>query len=306
VFAWLGLASSIHAQQTKESLKYYYVDACIVSLDAKQSLASYQDHGRVSGAPGSTIGNSTPTTTIGIELNVESGRFLADVTMTNKQKPEKPTKKRVDLTNLRPTSIEIETGKDGRTYQLNLVPTIKSAQLTPKSFRTATNELYRLQFHSSQVTLNDRQYVGNMLASDADYFNVEICGLASIEFSLKHLKNAKPWGTLSDGQITIANPDGNSIVISNVTNGPGERLVSGGPYTVWVRWNKPQATVEEYRTALKAQREMLAKQILPGASDETKASILARIDKELAREPSPWIIGCGAHDVQKKELSPDE
>src|SRR6478735_5157974 len=104
VFAWLGLASSIHAQQTKESLKYYYVDACIVSLDAKQSLASYQDHGRVSGAPGSTIGNSTPTTTIGIELNVESGRFLADVTMTNKQKPEKPTKKRVDLTNLRPTS----------------------------------------------------------------------------------------------------------------------------------------------------------------------------------------------------------
>ena len=68
---------------------------------------------------------------IRIELNVESGRFLADVTMTNDKKPDDKKKQRVDLTNLRPTSIEIETDKDGRTYQLNLVPTIKTSRSRP-------------------------------------------------------------------------------------------------------------------------------------------------------------------------------
>ena len=119
--------------------------------------------------------------------------------------------------------------------------------------------MYALRFHASRVTLNDKQFIGNMMASDSDYFNVDICGLASIEFSLRHLKDAKPWGTLSDGEIRIANPDGRFITISNVTNGPDDQFISGGPYTVWVRWNKPQATVDEYRAALKAQRESTGK-----------------------------------------------
>src|SRR6185295_3963252 len=51
-------------EQSKDPFNYYYVDAHIVSLDAKQSLASFKNGGHVSGTPGTTIGNSTPTTGI--------------------------------------------------------------------------------------------------------------------------------------------------------------------------------------------------------------------------------------------------
>src|SRR6185369_10123061 len=197
-----------------------------------------------------------------------------------------------------PTSIEIETDKNGRTYQLNLVPTIKSVSLASKPFHTVTDEMYTLRFHSSRVTLNDKHFIGNMMATDSDYFNVEICGFASIEFSLRHLTDAKPWGILSNGEIRIANPDGRFFTISNVTNGPDDKFVSGGPYTVWVRWNKPQTTIDEYRSALKAQREVLTKDTSARLPADTKSSVLARIDQELARGPGPWIIGCGAHELR--------
>jgi hypothetical protein len=308
LFAIAGLCfatSPCRAEQPKKSL-YYYVDAYLVSLDAKQSLASYKDEGHVSGTPGATIGNSTPNVEINIELNVQSGRFLADIATTNQKKPDDKKKQRIDLTNLRPTSIEIETDKNGRTYQLNLVPTIKNASLAAKPFHTVTDGMYGLRFHASRVTLNDKRFIGDMLASDSDYFNMEICGFASIEFSLRHLKDAKPWGTLSNGEIRIANPDGRFLTISNVTNGPADQFMSGGPYTVWVRWNKPQATIDEYRDALKGQREILAKDAPAGVSADTKSIALARIDQELAREPGPWVIGCGAHDLRKTEFIRDE
>ena len=91
----------------------------------------------------------------------------------------------------------------------------------------------------------------------------------------------------TDGEIRIANPDGRFITISNVTNGPDDQFISGGPYTVWVRWNKPHATIDEYRSGLKAQRELLAKNAPAGLSTDTKSMVVARIDQELAREPGP-------------------
>ena len=105
--------------------------------------------------------------------------------------------------------------------------------------------------------LNDKQYIGRMLASDAEMLWIDICGVAHIEFSLHKLKGAEPWGRLQNGQITIANPDGTTIEIGNVTNGSEDRVVEGGPYTVWVRWEKPTATVEEFRAAMNTQREQL-------------------------------------------------
>jgi hypothetical protein len=178
-------------------------------------------------------------------------------------------------------------------------------RLVPKSFEEVANDQYQLKFHASRITLNNKEYIGNMLATGADYFSVEICGVASLEFSLRHLKDAKPWGALTDGQITITNPDGTSIAISNVTNGKDDRLIVGGPYTVWVRWNKPRSTVDEYRTALKTWRDELAKGTTTSAAD-TKADAIARIDQELARKPGPWVVGCGAHDLRKREIVQDE
>ena len=289
------------AEQPKESFNSYYVEANLVSLDAKQSLASYKGGGQLSGSPGSRLGTSTPTKDIEIDLSVESRRLIANLTLTNDKNAADKKTQRIDLTNLRPASIEVDTDKDGRTYYLNLVPTVRTTQIAPKSFQTAANELYRLRFHSSQVMLNNKQNIGDMMASDADYFNLEIVGLASIEFSLRHLKDAKPWGTLYNGRIQIAKPGGDFITISNVTNGPDNRLVSGGPYTVWVRWNKSQGTVEEFRGALKAQRALLAGENSDGGPNDTKALHLARIDEVIANLSGPWVAGCGAHDLHKSE-----
>ena len=294
------------AEQPKESFNSYYVEANLVSLDAKQSLASYKGGGELSGSPGSRLGSSTPTKKIDIDLSVESGRLLADLTLTNEKDAADKKTQRIDLTNLRPASIEVDTDKEGRIYYLNLVPTVKSTRIVAKSFQTAANELYRLRFHSSQIMLNNKQNIGDMMATDADYFNLEIVGLASIEFSLRHLKDAKPWGTLYNGRIQIAKPGGDFITISNVTNGPDNRIVSGGPYTVWVRWNKSQSTVEEFRGALKAQRELLVSEKSDGAPNDTRSLHLARIDEIIANLSGPWVAGCGAHDLQKSEYIREE
>ena len=145
-----------------------------------------------------------------------------------------------------------------------------------------------------------------MLASDSQVFKIEVCGFASLEFSLRHLKGAEPWGRLQNGQITFSNPDGTSIEIGNVTNGAGDHLVAGGPYTVWVRWKKPQQTVAEYRAALSQYRDQLKDGTTKNGATDTTTGALATIDQELAREPGPWVTECSAYDLPTKEFVDDE
>ena len=38
--------------------------------------------------------------------------------------------------------------------------------------------------------------------------------------------------------------------ITNVKNGANAVVLPGGPYVVWVRWNKPTQSLEEYRQEL--------------------------------------------------------
>jgi hypothetical protein len=310
---WLALtAVSIAANSADgrdaETYRYYHVDAAVISLAADHSLASYRGHGGGSGTPGATLGYSTPNSDISIELLVENSQFFADVeTRDSKQSGEgTPKTQRVDLTELRPTSVDLGADKDGRAYQLNLVPSVKSVRTSPKPFREVADDLYRLQFHSSRIILNDKKYVGRMLASDAEKFSIEICGVANIEFSLHHLKESQPWGRLERGQITISNPDGTTIEIQNVTNGPDNRLIEGGPCTVWVRWNKPQSSVEEYQAMLKTQREELKKAAAEAGAGSTAADALATIENELEREPGPWVVACGACGITKSEIVKDE
>jgi hypothetical protein len=307
VCAMVNATFAEEQEKEREPYRYYYVEAAVVSLDANQSLASYRSHGGGSGAPGATLGYSVVGKDIEIVLLVESDHFYADITTRNSDaKESEPAKEqRVDLTSLQPTSIDLGADKQGRTRRLNLSPSVKTVRLTAKPFADAANDLYRLRFHGSRIVLNDKQYIGNMRASDAELFSVEICGVASLEFSLHHLKDAKPWGRLQDGQITFSNPDGTSIEIGNVTNGGDDRVVSGGPYVVWVRWNKPQQTVEEFQTELKAQREQLKTAAVDGAGGTT-AEALAIIDRELAREPGPWVTSCGACGVRKADVIRDE
>src|SRR5262245_8599133 len=106
----------------KDSYSYYQVDASVVSLDANQSLASYRAGGKGSGTPGAKLGYSTPVADISIALLLESNRFCADVTTRppGKDGDDGAKTQRVDLTSLRPTSLDLGTDKDGRAYHLNL------------------------------------------------------------------------------------------------------------------------------------------------------------------------------------------
>lgn len=311
------LSYALAKEDAPSPFRYYYVAADVVSLDAKQSLASYKSHGHVDGAPGSRIGCSTPDTTIEIALSVEAERLVANIDLTptgkaDKEKEadkvnadEKPKQVRVDLTNLEPTSLDVGS-KDGRNYRLNLVPTVKTVTVNPKPFREVADDLYSLHFHASRLMLNDKQYIGRMLASGSEKFSVYISGVADIQFSLRHLKDAEPWGQLKDGQITISNPDGTTIEIGNVTNGSQGRVVEGGPYVVWVRWQKPSATVEEYRAALEAQRDQLKAAATAAGAGDTVKQALAILEEELKREPGPWVTGCGAGDPPKSEIVVDK
>jgi len=300
VFVVLGaMANPSFAEETEEEYKHYYVDAKVISLDASQSLESYRSHGGGSGSPGSTLGYSTPMEKVRIVLTVEAGRLYADVTIQDRKAADQEDgqKQRIELTNLRPTFLAMGTEESGRAYQLNLTPRVVSVRLSPVSFRKAADVLYRIKFRSSRIVLNDKQIIGRMSASDAEVFSVEICGMVSLEFSLYHLKDAEPWGRLQNGKIAINHPDGTSIEIGNVTNGEGDQLIDGGPYVVWVRWKKPHQSVDEYRAELSAYRESVTN----GDATPT-AGTLEIIDRELAREPGPWVVSTGARGVRKSEI----
>ena len=296
------------AKEDQDSYKYYQVDTALISFDASQSLASYRSSGKASGTPGAKLECSTSEIEISIALSLESNHLYADVTTHRRGMTgdDGAKKQRLDLTNLRPTSVDVGADKDGRAYQLNLVPSIQSVQVKARSFQEASDDLYRLKFHSSSVMLNNDKYIGRMLASDAEVFTIEVCGVASLEFSLHHLKGAEPWGQLQDGQIKISNPDGTSIEIGNVTNGTDSHFVSGGPYLVWVRWGEPHQTVEEYRAKLTDFRDQLKSGTATVAGASSTADALAVVDQQLARGPGPWVTGCSARDLPKKEYTGDE
>jgi hypothetical protein len=297
------------AKDDKETLRNYSVSAAVISLDAGQSLTSYRYHGGGGGGPGSTLGYATPNAQINVAVLVESEKLYADVVIKDgsKQGDGATQTKRVDLTNLRPASVDIGADKDGRTYHLNLVPTVQTVQVQPKPFQERAKELYRLKLHASQLLLNENQYVGPVLGSEAEKLWVDICGVAHVEFSLYHLKNAEPWGRLQNGHITVSHPDGTTLDIGNVTNGDDDnRIVEGGPYTVWVRWSKPLETVDEFRAELKAQRDQLKNGTANIGSGDIAARALAALDQELAREPGPWVASSGASGLQKDEIVREE
>lgn len=294
-----AIGSHSSAEQSSANHRHYQVDATVISLDATHSLASYRSHGSGGGSPGSTLLYSTPETKVHIDLTVESDRFYADVATHGEGESEKDDaqKRRIDLTNLRPTFLDLGADKDGRSYQLNLVPSVVTVDLSPISFQKAANDLYRLRFHSSRILLNDTQYIGRMLATDGEVFTINVCGVTSLEFSLHRLKNGNPWGRLKDGHIILNHPDGTSLDIGNVTNGEAKRHVDGGPFVVWVRWGEPQQTFEEYRSELLAYRKLVA-----NGKVTASAKMLATVNKELAREPGPWVTSTGARDVQKGDI----
>ena len=299
----LSAISNATEAETPSIFRHYRVDASVYSLDEDRSLDSYQSHGGGSGSVGSTLGYHVPAdrpAEIDIRLERRSGRLIADC-IVKPESGESEDRRTFDLTDLRATHVPIAKDTDGRIYELNLTPSVVETRLTAKPFAEATKDLYRLRFRGSRVLLNDQTYIGRMLASNAELITVDICDLANIEFSLHQLKDAQPWGILQDGRIAITHPDGTLVEIMGVSNGSEDRPISGGPFQVWVRWHEPSTTAEAYRKSVADFRDKLAADAA-NAGFEWQAR-LDQLEKELAREPGPWVIGCSACGLNARDLA---
>lgn len=300
--AFAVIAAGVHSHGEEGVVRSYWVEAEGYSLGADLALESYKPGSRVGGMVGSglgigTLGEDEPVS-VSLRPLLKSGRLLVELTREPKSDGNESTEQH-DLTNLQPKTLEVTKDKDGRTYRLTLRPSISVRDLRPKPFAEATERLYNLHFSGSRVVLNDKDYIGRMAASSADFFSIDISGFALVEFSLRRLKDAKPWGTLNGGVLTISNPDENVFFeIGNVTNGDHEQALDGGPYQVWVRWKPPTTTIEQMRSELESLRQRVEAGEFSG-----QPGMAARLDTELSREPGPWVVGSSARKASAKDLA---
>ena len=237
--------------------RQYYVNAELFSLKPGDEMATYRGYSSGGGGPNATIG-------IGA---VDHGRWF-EVEITAKLKPKhfsavvkitpekedtrtRPQEKEYDLTDLQPKSLELARDDDGRVYRLNLLPRIQESP-QPKQFKVRDLNLEAWNFPSSPVVVNDQDYIGELAGGTNPIGLFDVPGFAKIEFSLLHLKDASPIGTLKDGVINITHPSGTTVRISNVMNGANREVLAGGPYQVWVRWDKPRQSLEEFHKTFKA------------------------------------------------------
>lgn len=147
----------------------------------------------------------------------------------------------VDLTDLKPRSLDLAKNPDGRVYMLNLTPGIAVVDNRPKRADDTSFEFSRWSLHGSMVIFNDSVYAGKIGCSGGPLAYVSYPGFAQVEFALEPFRGARRLGTLKDGNIQIRSEDGQSLDIYGVKNGVHRMQLPGGPYEVWVRWqNLPE------------------------------------------------------------------
>jgi hypothetical protein len=254
-----------------DGYRQYSLDASLFSLRPGEEMASYRGYGGgVFTGPNATLGFGVADHGRRFEVSVsgklKANRFSAVVQIEPEKEDTRtrPETKEYDLTDLQPKSLELARDDDGRVYRLNLSPRIQVSP-QPKPFNVRDLDLEAFSFSpSSPVIVDDQDYVGELSASRGPIAQFEVPGLAKVEFSLLHLKNATPIGTLEDGAINIVHPNGTTVRISNVKNGAHQETLAGGPYRVWVRWEKPRESVEEYQKSLKSTISELSEQAKKG------------------------------------------
>jgi hypothetical protein len=236
--------------------RQYYVNAELFSLKPGEELATHRRYGSGGAGPNGTFGSGVVNRGRQFEVEItgklKSNRFSAVVKITPEKEDTRtqPQEKEYDLSDLQPKSLELARDDDGRVYRLNLLPHIQESP-QPKQFKARDLYLEAWTFPSSPVIINDQDYVGELAGGTNPIAEFDVPGLAKIEFSLLHLKNASPIGTLEDGVISVTHPSGTTVRISNVKNGANREVLAGGPYRVWVRWDKPRKSLKEFHKTLK-------------------------------------------------------
>lgn len=288
----------------------YWTDLSLFSFYPGNELATYRFHGGGGVGPGGTHG--TGTTGKGIRYfnvttraAVKSHRFVVTVEVTPDPEDKTTMAQTIeyDLTDFQPRSLEIARDDDGRVYCFSLNPSV-IVQPT-KQFKVGELRLAGWDFPASPVILNDQDYLGEMGMSGGQLASIDVPGLARIEFSLLHLKDAAPIGKLKDGVIKIDHKDGTTLRITNVKNGASPTVLPGGPYVVWVRWNKPTQSLEEYRQDLKETIASLKKQVDDGDL-APRPGVLERLEKMLDSGRVGLINEFGLQGVLPDELAEPE
>lgn len=278
-----------------------WIEAVAVSVGPDGDPQSYAEHGRVGGMVGARLGlcvGEDRQVDVLLEPRLRDRRLVVELTTT--AEGDEPRVETIDLSDFRPRAIDVAEDDDGTAYHLSLVPSIHTTEFESKSFRVATDALYQLGTGGAPVLLDDATYIGRVMASGADVVSLDVCGTASVEFSLYRLKGAEPLGVLRDGRLTLRKPGGPTLDLAGVTNGSDNRTVAGGPYTVWVRWREPSQSIAEYRASLEAMRDRVE-----AGEFGDRPGMRELLEQELAREPGPWVVSSSARGVRNDELVPE-
>jgi hypothetical protein len=302
-------SSTIDGQETKnvETVsKQFWADAKIFSLQPGEESATYRSFGGSGGVgPGGTLTlgarDKQHHFDVRIATKLQAQRFLAKVTVKPGRDDvgTKPQEIDYDLSDLTARTLEIARDDDGRVYRLSLIPIIREKPL-PMQFSAADLQLEQWGFPNCPVILNDQEYIGQLAMSRGPLAFCDIPGVAKVEFSLLHLKDALPIGTLEKGVINITHENGTSLRISDVRNGRNQDVLSGGPYRVWVRWKKPSETLEQYRESLKRQIAKLKERMKSGDLS-LPAGTLERLEK-MSESGRIGLIETGIRPVRPSDL----
>lgn len=224
--------------------KYYAVDIDLFSIDMTRPLDSYRWHGAGNAGSGGMVSLGCSDDTRNFRIDVSGKKVKDRFTVNVSVKPNKndsATKKDsfdVDFTDLKPRSFELAKNDDGRVYMLNLAPGIAVVDNRPKRADDTTFRFSRWSLNNAMVILNDSVYAGKLGVSGGPLAYISYPGFAKVEFALEPFRGAKRLGTLKDGRIQIRLEDGQSVDIYGVKNGIHRIELPGGPYEVWVRWQK--------------------------------------------------------------------
>jgi hypothetical protein len=290
-FAFVTIGAD--AESLQKETHVYSVTTRIVSYLPGDIIASYN-------SPGSSNTGVGGTASVGVSIDGTNYR----VTTTPKQRDGAPLievetsvgdqKSKVseyDFSDMKPRTVDLGVAKDGRRYHVNLTPQVWKSDFNPRSLADESDIFSTWQFREAPVIVNDANYVGR-LGGGGDIASFEISDIGSIEITLHEMEGWHPWGMLKDGVITIIRPeDRMGIEILNAQNGPSSAPLTlpGGPYRVWVRWEEAMKSEEVWKIA-RANRETMIKNGL-----DPNDIRISYIDKQLAREPGPWIVNSGFH-----------
>ncbi len=300
-FGLIASGRSLAAESDGSVFRDFIVDASVASYVPGGGIETYEMRGGMTSAQASlslglSVGEVSAFATI--RPRMDGGRFVVEIDMEPAEAKESLgfEAQRLDLTDVKPTALRLATDATGRVYQLNLTPSVRVIDRTPRLLDVDKLRLQNWRFPNSPVLVNDAMYVGQISCAQSPVAMLGISGVANVEFSLFEMTDAQPWGVLQDGVVTLTHPEEDTTIqISNVSNGgPHALTLPGGPYQVWVRWQAPEFTVEEYRQKMSEIRDRIV-------AERGSAAGLEQVDQQLSREPAPWIYSSGIRGFREGE-----